>query len=68
MLIDTYGRRVNYMRLSVTDRCNLKCVYCHPPQKIEYMDRMEICTYKELLEVANVAAKLGIHKIRLTVG
>ena len=67
-LVDCFGRTINYLRLSVTDRCNLKCVYCHPPQKIEYLDKSEICSYGELLQVVKTASKLGIDKIRLTGG
>jgi len=67
-LVDRYGRVIHYLRLSVTDRCNLKCVYCHPPHKIEYLDRSEICSYGEILNVIRVASKLGIEKIRLTGG
>lgn len=67
-LVDSHGRVVNYLRLSVTDRCNLKCQYCHPPHKIEYLDRSNICSYKELLQIVRVASKLGIDKIRLTGG
>jgi len=67
-LVDNFGRNVNYLRLSVTDRCNLKCQYCHPPQKIEYLDRSDFCSYKELLQVVRVASRLGVDKIRLTGG
>lgn len=68
VLVDNHGRIINYLRLSVTDRCNLKCQYCHPPHKIEYMDRSDICSYRELLQVSRVASNLGIEKIRLTGG
>ncbi|MFQ6069430.1 MAG: GTP 3',8-cyclase MoaA [Candidatus Aminicenantales bacterium] len=67
-LIDCFGRQINYLRLSVTDRCNLKCIYCHPPHKIELLRRSEIFTYSELLQIARVASELGIEKIRLTGG
>jgi cyclic pyranopterin phosphate synthase len=67
-LIDCFGRNIDYIRLSVTDRCDLKCVYCHPPHKINYLDRSEICSYGELLQVVRVASKLGIEKVRLTGG
>ena len=68
LLVDNHGRIINYLRLSVTDRCNLKCQYCHPPHKIEYLDRSKICSYRELLQVARVASKLDIDKIRLIGG
>ena len=67
-LIDRYGRIINYLRLSVTDRCNLKCIYCHPPQKIKSLNRSELCSYGELLQLVRAASKLGIDKIRLTGG
>ncbi len=67
-MIDCFGRNIDYLRLSVTDRCDLKCVYCHPPHKINYLDRSEICSYGELLQVVKVASKLGIDKVRLTGG
>lgn len=68
LLIDNRGRIIDYLRLSVTDRCNLRCRYCHPPHKIEYLDRSEICSFKELFQVVRLAAKIGIKKIRLTGG
>ncbi len=67
-LTDCFGRNIDYIRLSVTDRCDLKCVYCHPPHKINYLDRSEICSYGELLQVVRVASTLGIGKVRLTGG
>jgi cyclic pyranopterin phosphate synthase len=67
-LVDCFGRNIDYLRLSVTDRCDLKCVYCHPPHEINYLDRSEICSYGELLQVVKVAATLGIDKVRLTGG
>ncbi len=67
-LCDGHGRLIDYMRLSVTDRCNLTCKYCHPPRQIEYLERSKICSFKELLQVAEVASKLGVQKIRLTGG
>lgn len=67
-LIDSHGRIVDYLRISLTDRCNLKCMYCHPPHKIDYLNRSEICSYGELLQIAKIAAGLGIEKIRITGG
>jgi cyclic pyranopterin phosphate synthase len=68
LLIDNHGRIINYLRLSVTDRCNLKCRYCHPPQKINYLDRKNICSFKELLQIVEAASRVGLDKIRLTGG
>jgi cyclic pyranopterin phosphate synthase len=67
-LVDSYGRVIDYLRISVTDRCNLKCIYCHPPHKIEHLSRSNICSYEELAFVARAASELGIEKIRVTGG
>lgn len=67
-LYDAYGRRIDYLRLSVTDRCNLRCVYCMPPAGIEWRPRSEILSFEEIVQVVSVAAKLGIRKVRLTGG
>ncbi len=61
-------RKINYMRLSVTDRCNLKCIYCTPSENIPKLSHENILTYEELLRVARVSFSLGISKIRLTGG
>src|SRR5574342_110049 len=68
MLRDSFGRKVDYLRLSVTDRCNLRCVYCMPPEGIPLKPMEEILTYGELLRVARVAVSLGIRKVRITGG
>ena len=67
-LQDTFGRRIDYLRISITDRCNLRCVYCMPPQGIVWRPRAEILSYEEILRVVETAAPLGIRKIRLTGG
>lgn len=68
MLRDGYGRRIHYLRISVTDRCNLKCIYCHPPYELDYLRRSDICSFEELLLIAQAGLRLGIDKIRLTGG
>lgn len=68
MLRDGYGRGVDYLRLSITDRCNLRCVYCMPPEGIPLKPVQEILTYGELLRCARVAVSLGVRKIRITGG
>src|SRR5512134_241500 len=68
MLRDGYGRRVDYLRLSITDRCNLRCVYCMPPEGISLKPVREILTYGELLRCARVAVSLGVRKVRITGG
>lgn len=67
-LIDSFGRKINYLRLSVTDRCNLRCVYCMPAEGIRKLKREEILKYEELLLLAETAVGIGIEKIRITGG
>src|ERR1700730_6572606 len=66
-LIDTFGRKHNNLRISVTDRCNLRCVYCMP-EEVVFMDRSELLTFEEIAAFVRIAAPLGINKIRLTGG
>lgn len=68
MMIDAYGRKINYLRLSVTDRCNLRCRYCMPGNGIPLLPHGEILSYEELFLVARAAVSLGIEKIRVTGG
>ncbi len=68
MLTDAFGRKVDYLRLSITDRCNLRCVYCMPPEGIPLKPASEILSYDELLRIARVAASLGVRKVRVTGG
>jgi GTP 3',8-cyclase len=67
-LIDTFGRKIDYLRISVTDRCNLRCVYCMPVQGIVWRPHSEILSHEEILRIVEAAAALGIRKIRLTGG
>ncbi len=68
MLYDNHGRKINYVRLAVTDRCNLRCFYCMPEEGIQYAPRKELMTYEELLNMMRVLAKMGITKVRITGG
>lgn len=65
---DSFGRRINYLRVSVTDRCNLRCIYCMPVEGVPLMPHEEILSYEEICTVVQVAARLGISKVRLTGG
>jgi GTP 3',8-cyclase len=67
-LTDRFGRTITYLRISVTDRCNLRCVYCMPPEGITWMPMREILTYEEIGQVVKTAVQLGIQQIRLTGG
>src|SRR5579871_1551328 len=66
-LVDTFGRIHNNLRISVTDRCNLRCTYCMP-EEVVFMDRSELLTFEEIARFVRVAAPLGIDKLRLTGG
>lgn len=68
VLSDSFQRPVNYLRISVTDRCNLRCTYCMPAEGIELMPHEDILTYEEIRVVAEAAAALGMTKLRLTGG
>ena len=67
-LEDPYNRRINYLRISVTDRCNLRCIYCTPAGHIEKLAHSEILSYEEILRIARIGVSLGIDKIRVTGG
>lgn len=67
-MIDRYGRNIDYLRISITDRCNLRCQYCMPEQGIESVTMADILTFEEILEVVKQAAKLGIRIIKITGG
>ena len=66
--LDSFGRGINYLRISVTDRCNLRCIYCIPPEGVSQMPHSAILSYEEIQTVVRAAAELGINKIRLTGG
>src|SRR5438132_11418421 len=66
-LIDSFGRVHNNLRISVTDRCNLRCTYCMP-EEVVFMDRSELLSFEEIARFVAVAAKLGVDKVRLTGG
>jgi cyclic pyranopterin phosphate synthase len=67
-LIDSYQRSIDYLRISITDLCNLRCLYCRPPEGVELISHDEILRYEEILTIAGVACDLGIRKIRVTGG
>lgn len=67
-MIDGYGRTIDYIRISVTDRCNLRCTYCMPEKGTLSVPHEEILSYEEIIDLAGIFASLGIHKIRLTGG
>lgn len=67
-MIDSYERNINYLRISITDRCNLRCTYCMPKEGLSATGHEDILSYEEILRIAAVAARAGIAKIRITGG
>ena len=67
-LIDSYNRHINYLRISVTDRCNLRCSYCMPKDGIALLSHEDILRYEEMIRIARVAVSKGVSKIRITGG
>jgi len=68
MLVDHFGRNITYLRISVTDRCNFRCLYCMPAEGVQALPHQAIMRYEEIAEVVRVAAENGISSIRLTGG
>jgi len=68
MLVDSFGRKIINLRISVTDRCNLRCSYCIPQEEVEWLPRAEVLTFEEITRFVRVAAGLGIRKLRITGG
>ena len=67
-LYDPFGRSINYLRLSITDRCNLRCVYCMPAGGVHALRHKDVLSFEELLRVARAAVAVGVEKIRITGG
>ncbi|MDT8393318.1 MAG: radical SAM protein [Bacteroidales bacterium] len=67
-MLDKYNRKINYLRISVTDRCNLRCTYCMPASGIKLMKHKDILSYDEIVEVVEEAVRLGVDKVRITGG
>lgn len=67
-MIDGQGRSIDYLRISVTDRCNLRCVYCMPPEGVEWMPHDDMLSYEEIIRLCTLFARRGIRKVRLTGG
>jgi cyclic pyranopterin phosphate synthase len=65
---DGFGRRIEYLRISVTDKCNLRCVYCMPEEGLPWLKREALLTYEEIAEVVGQMAPLGLRKLRITGG
>lgn len=67
-LIDRNHRKLNYLRISITDRCNLRCLYCVPEGRIPKLSHNAILSYEEILRIVNIATRLGVNKVRVTGG
>lgn len=67
-LIDRFGRKINYLRLSVTDRCNMRCRYCMPADGVDKISHQQVLSYEQLYRIAQAAVAVGIEKIRVTGG
>jgi cyclic pyranopterin phosphate synthase len=65
---DGFGRRIEYLRISVTDKCNLRCVYCMPEEGLPWLRRDELLSYEEIAEVVRAMAGMGLRKLRITGG
>jgi cyclic pyranopterin phosphate synthase len=67
-MVDGFGRRVEYLRISVTDKCNLRCVYCMPLEGLDWLKRDDLLSYEEIVEIVRVMAPLGLKRVRFTGG
>lgn len=65
---DSFGRDIDYLRVSVTDRCNLRCVYCMPEEGVKPLSHQDILTYEEIIQLVEVARSLGVRHVRITGG
>ena len=68
MLIDNHGRPVNYLRLAVTDRCNLRCFYCMPHEGIDFLPKNNLLSFEEMYRLVSLLAEMGVSKVRITGG
>jgi len=67
-LIDQFGRKIDYLRISITDRCNLRCRYCMPAEGVDNKAHQDILSYEEILKIVETGIEMGIKKIRITGG
>src|SRR6266699_1052484 len=66
LLVDSYGRRIKSMRISITDKCNFRCTYCMPAEGLPWLKKAEILSYEEIERITRVAVSIGIEQLRLT--
>jgi GTP 3',8-cyclase len=67
-MLDSFNRNINYLRISVTDRCNLRCNYCMPEEGVELMHHNDILSFEEIQEIVRVCVMMGVDKVRITGG
>ena len=67
-MIDKHNRVIDYVRIAVTDKCNLRCFYCMPNEGIDFVKQKQLMSYEELLRVAHVLSQQGVSKVRITGG
>lgn len=67
-MLDNYNRQINYLRISVTDRCNLRCTYCMPAEGIKLIDHSSVLSFEEITSFTRSAVEMGVSKVRLTGG
>ncbi len=67
-MLDQFGREISYLRISVTDRCNLRCRYCMPAEGVEWVPHSAVLSYEQIVRIARAASRLGVEKLRLTGG
>src|SRR5690606_759808 len=67
-LVDRFGRVHSDLRISVTDRCNIRCFYCMPSEHVAFLPKQQLLTYEEIVRFVQVAASLGVDKLRITGG
>jgi len=65
-MLDKNGRKINYIRVSITDRCNLRCIYCMPKEGIDKKEHNEIIRFEDIIKILKASAFLGIDKVRFT--
>ena len=65
---DSFGRRIEYLRISVTDKCNLRCVYCMPEAGLPWLKHEQILSYEEIAAIVHTMAGMGLRRVRLTGG
>src|SRR5688500_3765388 len=65
---DAFGRRIEYLRISVTDRCNFRCLYCMPKEGLAWLPKPDILSYEEIAAIVSQVAPLGVRRLRITGG